>query len=79
MQNVTDVPGGGYTRRRSSESCELKCFLILPALCTGIRVRQGGGILPKSRIDPEYGRQTDRQKNRQTDKQTDRQTNRSFH
>jgi hypothetical protein len=26
----------------------------LPALCTGIRVRQGGGILPKSRIDPEY-------------------------
>ena len=50
MQNVSDVPGGGYTRRRSSESYELK---YLPALCTGIRVRQGGGILPKSRIDPE--------------------------
>jgi hypothetical protein len=26
MQNVSDVPGGGYTRRRSSEPYELKVF-----------------------------------------------------
>ena len=26
MQNVSDVPSGGYTRRRSSEPYELKVF-----------------------------------------------------